>query len=63
MLEIVAIHKFRLWSTDITQTFVQNRNTSKPVFLIPPNEFGLDKDHVFQLLKLLYGLSDAGDYW
>lgn len=36
MLIIAAICKFKLWSLDITQAFIQSKNISWLVYLIPP---------------------------
>lgn len=58
-----AIRKFKLWSMDTTQAFVQSNNLTRPVYLITHPELDRQPDEVFQLVKPLYGLSDASDYW
>lgn len=63
LLSTAAIKRFKLWATDIIQAFIQSFNLKRNVYIIPPEEFGLPDDEVFQLIKPLYGLCDAGDYW
>ena len=63
ILNTAAIRGLTIWLEDVTQAFVQAFDLNRPVYLIAPKEFGLAEDEVLLLIKPLYGLSDAGDYW
>jgi len=55
---------FRLFSTDVTQAYLQSsENLTRDVYIRPSKEFGLKPDTMLNLLKPLYGLSDSGNYW
>jgi hypothetical protein len=64
LLSLSAALSFRIWTEDVTQAFVQSTGClERDVFVVPPAELGLADDYLLKLLKPLYGLSDAGDYW
>ena len=63
LLTSAAIKKFRIWATDIVQAFIQSFDLKREVYIVPPKEFGIPPDEIFRLIKPLYGLCDAGDYW
>lgn len=53
-----------MWTTDIKQAFLQSdRSLTRSVYLRPPLDFHLNPGKLMRILKQLYGLSDAGDYW
>ena len=55
---------FRLFSTDVTQAYLQStEKLSRDVYVKPSSEFDLDPNQLLKLLKPLYGLADSGDYW
>ena len=63
LLALANILGFSLWSTDINQAYLQSAfNLTRRIFVRPDN-LELDKDTLLQVVKPLYGLSDAGDYW
>lgn len=63
LLTSASIRRYRIWATDIVQAFIQAFDPAREIYIIPPREFGLREDEVFLLIKPLYGLVDAGDYW
>lgn len=38
-------------------------NLQREVFVKPPAEFELKINQILKLMKLLYELTDSGDYW
>ena len=63
LLTSAAIKRYKIWVTDIIQAFIQSFDIKREVYIIPPKEFGLSTNELFKLVKPLYGLCDAGDYW
>jgi Reverse transcriptase (RNA-dependent DNA polymerase) len=67
ILCIAAIFGFRVWTHDVTQAYTKySENLMRDVFIDPKknsDEFKLNCDQVLKLLRLLYSLTDAGDYW
>lgn len=61
---IAAIFGFNLFSSDITQAYLQNsEKLMRDVYLNPPKKLNLDPGQLLKLLKPLYALSESGDYW
>jgi hypothetical protein len=64
LMALASAYQFPVWSEDVTQAFVQSSGTLlRDVYIEPPKEFQLHPGLLLKLLKPLYGLSDAGDYW
>lgn len=61
---IAAIHNFRVWSHDVSQVYIHSsEEPMRKVYLKPSKEMNLSSDELLVLLKPLYGLPDAGDYY
>jgi hypothetical protein len=64
LVGLAAIFGFGLFSTDVSQAYLQSADKlMRKVYIKPTEEFALDENHVLQLLRPLYGLADSGDYW
>ena len=63
LVGLAVLCGFRLYSTDVTQAYLQSaENLMRDVYIKPSREFTLGPDQVLKLLKSLYGLADSGDY-
>lgn len=68
VLSVAAIQGFRIFSLDVNQAYVQSRDKmTRRIFILPKQEdldiIGITEDELLQLLRPLYGVCDAGDYW
>ena len=59
------MREFDVWLTDVKLAYVQSTEPlTRQVFIRnPAAQFGLAADECLELLRPLYGLSDAGDLW
>lgn len=56
--------RFRIFSTDVTQVYLQSiKKLKRDIYIGPTSELFLKSDKVFNLLKPLYGLEESGGYW
>ena len=62
---MAATFGFDLWSSEVKLAYLQSSEPlTRRVFIKnPAPEFGLQPNECFELLRPLYGLSDAGDLW
>lgn len=63
-----AVLTFRVFSHDVNQSYLQSKDhLSREIYLQPRladmDLFGLKEGECLHLLKPLYGICDAGDYW
>jgi Reverse transcriptase (RNA-dependent DNA polymerase) len=63
LLALASILGFNIWSTDINQAYHKSSSNIQRKIFVRPDVFQLDPDQLLQVVKPLYGLSDAGDYW
>ena len=65
VLSLAAMHRFDVWTADVTQAYLQAALTpGREVFITnAPKKFELNPSECLQLLKKLYGLCELGDLW
>lgn len=64
LVGLAAAFEFELFSTDVTQAYLQSATPlQREVYIKPGKDFGLGPDKLLKLLRPLYGLADSGDYW
>ena len=64
LVGLAALFGFQLFSTDVTQAYLQGAEKLKrDVYIKPSAEFGLCPNRILKLLIPLYGLADSGDHW
>lgn len=61
---IAVLMPYSLSSQDVSQTYVRSCTPlRKDVYVPPKHDSTLKQNHLLKLLKLMYSLSDSGDYW
>lgn len=68
ILSTCAVRNFRVFSHDVTQAYLQSdEELGREVYLRPRKHdlsfFGISEGQVLRLVRALYGITDAGDYW
>ena len=54
LMGIAAIFVFRIFSTDVTKSYIQSaEKLNREIFINPPKEFNLKTDEIIKLLKPL----------
>jgi Reverse transcriptase (RNA-dependent DNA polymerase) len=63
LIGLAAIFGYRIFSTDVTQAYLQSAEPlMRDVYIKPSAEFELNANQVLKFLRPLYGLADSGDY-
>ena len=63
MLDLASILGFDIWTTGINQAYLQSAENLRRKIFVRPDVLELEPNELLQVVKPLYGLSDAGDYW
>jgi len=64
MLGVVTFLPFRLGLVDISGAYMQSGPIRRSIYVRPPREWhNTERGHVWQLLKLPYGITEAGRQW
>lgn len=68
IMSVAAVMKFRLFSHEVTQAYLQSKShLTRKIFIRPKPQdrhvLGIKEGQAFELVRPLYGLCDAGDYW
>lgn len=64
LIAIATIFGFEIWSEDMTQAYLQGaERILRKVYIKGKPEFQLEDYELLEVLRPLYGLADAGDYW
>ena len=63
LLALAAIYHLHIASIDIKGAYLQSGRCRRDIFVRPPNEWRQVRGVAWKLLKLPYGLPDAGHQW
>ena len=63
MLALMPILGYKPKKMDISTAFLQGKELTRPVYVEPPQEAGVDQSKCWLLLKGVYGLSEASRMW
>ena len=62
-LSMASIRKYRLALVDIKGAFMQSGNTKRRIYVRPPREWKGDRGILWKLIRLPYGIKEAGRQW
>lgn len=63
LLAIVTLLPMRLGVLDISGAYMQSGPIKRDLYVRPPREWGCRRGFIWKLLKLPYGISEAGRQW
>jgi len=63
LLSLVTFFDFRIATADITGAFLQSGPIKRDIYVRPPREWRGTRGTLWKLLKLPYGIADAGRQW
>lgn len=63
LLSLATMLDFRLGCVDVTAAYLQSGPISRELFVRPPREYQTKRGVVWKLIKLSYGISEAGRQW
>lgn len=59
-LSVATFMGFRIGTEDIKGAFLQSGLITRDIYVRPPHEWNSERDIFWKLLKLPYGIADAG---
>lgn len=64
IMSIATIFGFEIWSEDMSQAYFQGaEQILRKFYIAGKSEFELEDDELLEIMRPIYGLADAGDYW
>lgn len=63
LLSLVTFLQFRIGTADIKGAFLQSGPIKRDIYVRPPREWNTIRGILWKLLKLPYGIADAGRQW
>lgn len=63
LLSLVTFLDFRIATADITGAYLQSGPIKRDIYVRPPRDWGCDRSILWKLLKLPYGIVEAGRQW
>ena len=62
-LSMAATRNFRLMLIDVKGAYLQSGNIGRRIYIHPPKEYGEGRRKLWRLIKLPYGIVEAGRQW
>jgi len=63
LLSLVTFLGFRIGTADIKSAYLQSGPIQRDIYVRPPRDWTSIRGILWKLLKLLYGIADAGRQW